>query len=51
CKTNLIIPTDLEVDSIYTIYWPTEPGAPGLPNGKDKYYITCFDLNIIAGPT
>jgi hypothetical protein len=54
CETDIIIPNDLQVNSTYTIYWvwqwPTEPGAPGLPNGKDEYYTTCSHLDIIAGP-
>ena len=29
--------------------WPTEPGVPGLPDGKDEYYTTCSDLDIVAG--
>ncbi|OCK75883.1 hypothetical protein K432DRAFT_307574 [Lepidopterella palustris CBS 459.81] len=55
CETDLIIPTDLEIDTMYTIYWvwqwPTEPGAPGLPDGKDEYYTTCSDLDIVVRPT
>ena len=26
-----------------------ELGVLGLPDGKDEYYMTCFDLDIIAG--
>ena len=54
CETDIIIPTDILADSTYTIYWiwqwPTTPGVPGLPNGKDEYYTTCSDLDIITGP-
>jgi hypothetical protein len=54
CETDVLIPSDLQVDSTYTIYWvwqwPTEPGAPGLPDGKDEYYTTCSDIDIVAGP-
>jgi hypothetical protein len=54
CETDLVIPTDLQPDSTYTVYWvwqwATESGAPGLPNGKNEYYTTCSDLDIVAGP-
>ena len=52
CETDLLVPADLQTDSTYTIYWvwqwPTEPGVPGLPSGKDEYYTTCSDLDITA---
>jgi hypothetical protein len=54
CETDVTIPSDLQTGSTYTVYWvwqwPTEPGAPGLPDGKDEYYTTCSDLDIVAGP-
>jgi hypothetical protein len=54
CETDVFIPADIPTNSAYTIYWvwqwPTEPGAPGLPDGKDEYYTTCSDLDIVAGP-
>jgi hypothetical protein len=54
CETDVLIPADIPINSVYTIYWvwqwPTEPGTPGLPDGKDEYYTTCSDLNIVAGP-
>ncbi len=52
CETDVFIPGDLQPGSTYTLYWvwqwPTEPGAPGLPDGKDEYYTTCSDLDIVA---
>lgn len=54
CETDVLIPGDVSINSVYTIYWvwqwPTEPGTPGLPDGKDEYYTTCSDLDIVAGP-
>jgi len=54
CETDVLIPADVPINSQYTIYWvwawPTEPGTPGLPDGKDEYYTTCSDLDIVAGP-
>ena len=54
CETDVLIPADIPVDSVYTIYWvwqwPTAPGTPGVPDGKDEYYTTCSDLEIVAGP-
>lgn len=54
CETDLVIPADIVVNSTYTLYWvwewATEPGSPGLPNGKDEYYTTCSDVEVIAGP-
>ena len=53
CETDVPIPKDIPIDTLYTLYWvwqwPTAPGTPGLPNGKDEYYTTCSDINIVAG--
>lgn len=52
CETDVLIPGDLRVGTQYTIYWvwqwPTSPGAPGLPEGKDEFYTTCSDIDIIS---
>jgi hypothetical protein len=52
CETDVQLPGDLEIGSNYSIYWvwqwPTEPGTPGLPDGKDEYYTSCSDLDIVA---
>ncbi|KAF2188476.1 hypothetical protein K469DRAFT_724450 [Zopfia rhizophila CBS 207.26] len=54
CETDVVIPTNVTIDSTYTVYWvrqwPTAPGSPGLPDGKDEYYTTCSDIDITAGP-
>jgi hypothetical protein len=54
CETDTAIPTELTINSTYTVYWvwqwATEAGAPGLPYGKDEYYTTCSDLDIVANP-
>jgi hypothetical protein len=53
CETDVVIPTNVTVDSTYTLYWvwqwPTAPGSPRLPDGKDEYYTTCSDVDIVAG--
>ncbi|EXJ56215.1 uncharacterized protein A1O5_12671 [Cladophialophora psammophila CBS 110553] len=54
CETDVLIPTDVPIGPLYTLYWvwqwPTEPGTPGLPDGKDEYYTSCSDLDIVGGP-
>ncbi|KAH7304406.1 hypothetical protein B0I35DRAFT_454703 [Stachybotrys elegans] len=51
CETNVMVPEDLLHGSMYTLYWvwqwPTSPGSPGLPEGKDEYYTTCSDVDIV----
>lgn len=51
CETDLKIPKSVTGNS-YTIYWvwkwPTSPGVPGLPDGKDEFYTTCSDLEIVS---
>ncbi|OCK78872.1 hypothetical protein K432DRAFT_248539, partial [Lepidopterella palustris CBS 459.81] len=51
CETDVLIPPYVPINTPYTIYWvwqwPTAPGAPGLPDGKDEYYTTCSDLDIV----
>lgn len=50
----MTIPSDLQTDPTYTVYWvwqwPAKLGALGLPDGKNEYYTTCSDLGIVAGP-
>ena len=52
CETNVKMPDDLSVGSTYTLYWvwqwPTSPGSPGLPDGKDEYYTTCSDVDVVS---
>jgi hypothetical protein len=46
-----MMPEDLSNSSEYTLYWvwqwPTSPGTPGVPDGKDEYYTTCSDVDVI----
>jgi hypothetical protein len=54
CETDVAIPSTVAVGSTYTVYWvwqwPTAPGTPGALEGKDEYYTTCSDIDIVAGP-
>jgi hypothetical protein len=54
CETDVGIPSDVAIGATYTVYWvwqwPTAPGTPGVPEGKDEYYTTCSDVDIVAGP-
>ncbi|OCK85017.1 hypothetical protein K432DRAFT_248953, partial [Lepidopterella palustris CBS 459.81] len=52
CETDVQLPEDAPVGKAYTLYWvwqwPTEGGHdPSLPNGKDEYYITCMDVDVV----
>lgn len=52
CETDVKLPDDLQSGK-YTTYWvwqwPTAPGKDcGLPEGKDEWYTTCADHEIIA---
>jgi hypothetical protein len=52
CETDLHIPDDTPIGklAVYWVWqWPTEPGHDcTLPEGKDEYYTTCSDFEIIA---
>jgi hypothetical protein len=45
--------TDVSINSTYTVYWvwqwATALGTLGALEGKDKYYTTCSDVDILAG--
>ena len=52
CETDVKLPDDLK-SGTYTTYWvwqwPTAPGKDcSLPTGKDEWYTTCADHQIIA---
>jgi hypothetical protein len=52
CETDVPIPLDIEVGKPYTLYWvwqwPNAPGKdPNLPSGKDEYYTSCADLDVV----
>lgn len=48
----MLLPKDIVAGSVYTLYqfwrWPTAPGTPDVPQGKDGYYTTCSDIDIVA---
>ncbi|RMZ76109.1 hypothetical protein DV737_g4970, partial [Chaetothyriales sp. CBS 132003] len=52
CQQDIALPSDLEVGSLYTLYWvwdwPTMPGTTGFPDGKQELYTTCIDIEIVA---
>lgn len=52
CETDLKIPDSQATDKPITIYWvwswPTAPGAPGVEGGKDEYYTSCADIDLVA---
>jgi len=48
-----MIPVDIPIGSTYSIYWvwdwPTIPGVD-VAEGKDEYYTTCSDIDIVINP-
>lgn len=52
CETDVILPSDLQPGSVYTAYWvwdwKTEAGTPGVEAGKDEYYTTCMDFDVVS---
>lgn len=53
CETDLQVPTDAKVGSLLTTYWvwawETAPYTDGAKCGKDEYYITCSDFDVVDG--
>ncbi|KAK7534499.1 hypothetical protein IWX49DRAFT_511099, partial [Phyllosticta citricarpa] len=52
CETDVQIPEDAS-NGKYALYWvwqwPTAPNMdPGLPDGKDEWYTTCSDVNVVS---
>ncbi|KNG45671.1 hypothetical protein DDE82_009108 [Stemphylium lycopersici] len=52
CETNVRLPDDVTVGQTYTLYWvwqwPTAPQQePGPVNGKDEYYTSCIDVDVV----
>jgi hypothetical protein len=52
CETDVQLPNSVEVDRLYTLYWiwqwPTAAKKdPGLPNGRDEYYVSCTDIEVV----
>ena len=53
CQNNVMLPKNTEAGKPYALYWvwdwPTAPGAPGLPQGKNETYTTCMDVQVTGG--
>jgi len=52
CESNVALPKDAAPGKPYTFYWVwqwnTSPGRdPTLPDGKDQYYTTCIDVDVV----
>lgn len=51
CETDVAIPSDVSINSTSTVYWVLQwPRVPRNTSfgGKDEYYITCSDIDILA---
>lgn len=52
CQQDIQIPTSAPTGKPYTLYWvwdwPTLPGTPGFPEGKQEIYTTCMDIDITS---
>ncbi|KAJ4516192.1 hypothetical protein HRR83_005496 [Exophiala dermatitidis] len=52
CQQDIQLPADAPTGKPYTLYWvwdwPTMPGTPGFPNGKQEIYTTCMDIDIVS---
>jgi hypothetical protein len=52
CQQDIQMPDDVESGQPYTLYWvwdwPTLPGTPGFPDGKQEIYTTCMDVDIVG---
>lgn len=53
CETNVQLPSDAATNSDMTLYWAwqwnTMPNVdPGIPKGKDEWYTSCMDVNLVA---
>ena len=53
CQQDIALPNNVPVGKAYTLYWvwmwPTLPGTPGFPDGKNETYTTCADVNVVSG--
>jgi len=57
CESNVQLPEDAPVGKPYTLYWvwqwamdpvnKTSNPNPTFPNGKDEYYTTCMDVDVV----
>ncbi|KAI4758285.1 hypothetical protein E4T51_08693 [Aureobasidium sp. EXF-12344] len=51
CETDVHIPSTYKAGETVTVYWvwqwPTDPGTGVYPNGKDEYYTSCAEIDIV----
>lgn len=52
CESNILFPKTATSNQTYTLYWVwqwnTPPGLdPNRPLGKDEYYTTCMDVDVV----
>ncbi|KAI4843586.1 hypothetical protein E4T44_06659 [Aureobasidium sp. EXF-8845] len=51
CETDVHIPSTYKTGDTVTVYWvwqwPTAPGVGVYPNGKDEYYTSCAEIEIV----
>ena len=52
CESNIVFPKTAAAGKPYTLYWVwqwnTPPNLdPGRPLGKDEYYTTCMDVDVV----
>ena len=55
CETDVHIPTTYKTGDTVTVYWvwqwPTDAGVGVYPNGKDEYYTSCAEVEIVDSPS
>jgi hypothetical protein len=53
CETNILVNDQVQVNSTITIYWvwgwETAHGTKDIPCGKDEYYTSCLDFEVVDG--
>jgi hypothetical protein len=51
CETDVLLPTKIDMSKPYTLYWvwqwPTAPSNDTAPYGKDQYYTSCVDIDVV----
>ena len=51
CETDVLLPTKIDMSKQYTLYWvwqwPTAPSNDTAPFGKDQYYTSCVDIDVV----
>jgi hypothetical protein len=51
CESDVMLPKDATVGKAYTLYWVWQWGSVKdpmtLPDGKDEYYTTCIDVDVV----